>query len=177
MNPILLAILAVTVIGVICAVFLAVASKIMAVPENELAKQIRACLPGANCGACGYAGCDGYAKALAEEKGIQTNLCVPGADTVSRQLSDLLGVEFQDVVEQVAMVKCRGDWIIAECRVAPLRVCSIPDTAPAPMAALALAIVRLSVRSMPSALRTALRMWIRASASAAGCVRKRAPAI
>jgi electron transport complex protein RnfB len=109
MSPILLAVLSVTAIGVICAVILAVASKLMAVPENELAKQIRACLPGANCGACGYAGCDGYAKALAEDKSVKTNLCIPGADDVSRQLSDILGVEFQDVVEKVAMVKCRGD--------------------------------------------------------------------
>ena len=27
--------------------------------------KVRACLPGANCGACGFSGCDGYAEALA----------------------------------------------------------------------------------------------------------------
>ncbi len=64
---------------------------------------------GANCGACGFAGCDGYAKALCENPDTPTNLCIPGADGVSRQLSDILGVEFADVVEQVAVVHCSGD--------------------------------------------------------------------
>ena len=63
---ILIPILAVTVIGLICAVGLAVASSVMAVKEDTRFTEIRACLPGANCGACGYTGCDGYAKALLE---------------------------------------------------------------------------------------------------------------
>ena len=63
---ILIPILAVTVIGLICAVGLAVASSAMAVKEDTRFTEIRACLPGANCGACGYTGCDGYAKALLE---------------------------------------------------------------------------------------------------------------
>jgi Na+-translocating ferredoxin:NAD+ oxidoreductase RNF subunit RnfB len=109
MNPILLAALVVAGIGAACAVMLVVASKFFAVEENETAKKIRECLPGANCGACGYAGCDGYAKALAEEKGIKTNLCIPGSDGVSKQISDILGVEFEDVVEQVAVIHCYGD--------------------------------------------------------------------
>ena len=47
--------------GVICAVMLSVASKVMAVPVDERIPKIRECLPGANCGACGYAGCADYA--------------------------------------------------------------------------------------------------------------------
>ena len=109
MNEILTAVIPVVIIGAICAVVLAVASKIMAVKENEKIPQIRECLPGANCGACGFAGCDGYAKALAENEGTATNLCVPGGDSVSRKLSEILGVEFEDVVEQVAVVRCAGD--------------------------------------------------------------------
>ncbi|MDD6225002.1 MAG: RnfABCDGE type electron transport complex subunit B [bacterium] len=108
MEAILTAVIPVTVIGLICAAVLVAASKIMAVKENEKIPQIREKLPGANCGACGYAGCDGYAKALAEE-GAPVNLCVPGGDTVAKELSELLGVEFQDVVEQVAVVHCSGD--------------------------------------------------------------------
>lgn len=108
MNTILIAILSVTCIGVLCAVMLVVASKVMAVNEDTRISAVRECLPGANCGACGYAGCDGYAKALVEDE-VKTNLCVPGADAVARQLSEVLGVEFEDVVEQVAVVKCRGD--------------------------------------------------------------------
>ena len=64
MNEILTAVISVVIIGAICAVVLAVASKIMAVKENEKIPEIRECLPGANCGACGFAGCDGYAKEI-----------------------------------------------------------------------------------------------------------------
>ena len=64
MNEILIPILAVTMIGLICGVGLAVASHVMAVKEDERFPAIRECLPGANCGACGFTGCDGYAKAL-----------------------------------------------------------------------------------------------------------------
>ncbi|NLT14254.1 MAG: ferredoxin, partial [Clostridiales bacterium] len=50
MSTVVMAILAVTVIGVICAVMLAVASKVMAVKTDEKAAELREALPGANCG-------------------------------------------------------------------------------------------------------------------------------
>lgn len=109
MTEILTAVIPVVIIGVICAAVLVVASKIMAVKEDERFPKVRDCLPGANCGACGYAGCDGYAKALCEDGSVPTNLCIPGADGVAKQLSEVLGVEFEDVVEQVAVVHCSGD--------------------------------------------------------------------
>jgi Na+-translocating ferredoxin:NAD+ oxidoreductase RNF subunit RnfB len=108
MNPVLLAVAAVAAIGIICAVMLTVASKVMAVRTDERADTIRDVLPGANCGACGFAGCDGYAAALIREGGARTNLCVPGGDAVSRQISEILGVPFVDVVEQIAVVHCGG---------------------------------------------------------------------
>ncbi len=109
MNPILLAVIVVSAVGILCAIMLVVAAKFFAVEENEKVGQIRECLPGANCGACGYAGCDGYAKALTEEEGIKTNLCIPGGDGVAKQISSILGVEFEDVIEQVAVIHCYGD--------------------------------------------------------------------
>ncbi|MDR1131043.1 MAG: RnfABCDGE type electron transport complex subunit B [Oscillospiraceae bacterium] len=109
MNAVLLAVLSVTVIGVLCAAMLAAASKIMAVEGDGQFSELRACLPGANCGACGYAGCDAYARALVEAPGVKANLCVPGADSVSRRLSALLGVAFEDVIERTAIVRCSGD--------------------------------------------------------------------
>ncbi|HIT57182.1 MAG TPA: RnfABCDGE type electron transport complex subunit B [Candidatus Galloscillospira stercoripullorum] len=109
MNPILLAIVSVVIIGLICAVVLVVASKVMAVEEDPKMGLIRECLPGANCGACGYAGCDGYAKALADGSETRTNLCIPGADAAAHAISDVLGVAAADVVEMVAVVRCNGD--------------------------------------------------------------------
>ncbi|MBQ8133431.1 MAG: RnfABCDGE type electron transport complex subunit B [Clostridia bacterium] len=109
MDAILTAVIPVVIIGVICAAVLVIASKLMAVKEDERFPVVRECLPGANCGACGFAGCDGYAKALCENPDTPSNLCVPGADAVSKKLSEILGVEFEDVVEQVAVVHCAGD--------------------------------------------------------------------
>ena len=109
MEAILTAVIPVVIIGVICAAILVIASKVMAVKEDERFPAVRECLPGANCGACGYAGCDGYAKALCESENVPTNLCIPGADSTAKQLSEILGVEFADVAEQVAVVHCAGD--------------------------------------------------------------------
>lgn len=96
-------------IGAVCAVILVLASVYMNVPVDETASGIRENLPGANCGACGYAGCDGYAEALASGAETETNLCVPGGDAAARVIAETLGVEFADVVERVAFVKCTGD--------------------------------------------------------------------
>ena len=104
---ILVPIIAVCIIGLICGVGLSVASSVMAVKEDERFPAIRECLPGANCGACGYTGCDGYAKALLEP-GTKTNLCVPGSTAVAKKLSEVLGVEAEDVVEKKAVLHCSG---------------------------------------------------------------------
>ena len=106
MTDILFAVLIVTGIGLVCGIILAVVSKFTRVEVDEQVEKLRACLPGANCGACGYTGCDGYAFAL--KNGAKTNLCVPGADAVAKDIADILGVEAEDVIEQVALVKCTG---------------------------------------------------------------------
>ena len=97
MMEILIPILAVTVIGLICAVGLAVASSVMAVKEDTRFTEIRACLPGANCGACGFSGCDGYAAALSEGKTKETNLCAPGGADAAKGVAAVLGVEAGDI--------------------------------------------------------------------------------
>lgn len=99
----------VSAIGLLCALLLVIADKFMAVKEDDRVAKVRECLPGANCGACGFTGCDGYAKALIETPGTKTNLCVPGSDAVAKQIASILGVEAEDVIEQIAYVHCHGD--------------------------------------------------------------------
>ena len=108
MNPILSAVLIVGGIGLVCSVLLVVANYFFRVEEEELTKQIRECLPGVNCGACGYTGCDQYAKDLALGKAA-ANLCIPGSESVAKKLSDLLGVEVTVEELKVAFVKCHGN--------------------------------------------------------------------
>ncbi len=90
-------------IGLVLAIVLSLASKFFAVPTDEKVEKIRECLPGANCGACGYSGCDGYAEALAT--GAEPNLCTPGGAATADALSKVLGVEI-DVDEKIAVVHC-----------------------------------------------------------------------
>ena len=105
---ILTALLVVAVVGLFAGILLAVASHFFAVPENEVAKKVRECLPGANCGACGFAGCDAYAEAVADGK-AEANLCIPGGADVAAQLSEVLGVEISAGAAKVARVNCSGD--------------------------------------------------------------------
>ena len=102
--PILIPLLVLGVIALICAILLTVSSVLFGVKENEKVAAVRDCLPGANCGACGYSGCDGYAKALGEGKTNNPSLCVPGGDGVACELGAIMGLEAQDVVERVAYV-------------------------------------------------------------------------
>ena len=115
-EAVITAVAAVALIGVLCAVGLVAASVFMSVQENETEIKIRECLPGVNCGACGYSGCDGYAKALANEKGVKTNLCTPGSDKVAKSISDILGTDYEETVEMVATVRCCGDCKTTEKR-------------------------------------------------------------
>ena len=108
LTDILIAVAIVAGAGLLCGILLAVASHFMAVKTDEKKSAVRECIPGVNCGACGYTGCDGYAAALCNGE-APVNLCVPGADAVSRKLSETLGVEYADVVEKVAFVHCNGD--------------------------------------------------------------------
>lgn len=106
---ILIATIIVAAIGFVCALMLVLAAKFFAVPENKVFTEVRECLPGANCGACGYAGCDGYAKSLAENDSERTNLCIPGGDATARTIARILGREPETVIEQVAVIHCYGD--------------------------------------------------------------------
>ena len=108
MQAFIIPIAAAGAIALIAALLLSLAAKFMAVPVNETQTAIRAELPGANCGACGFAGCDDYAAALAEGGDVKTNLCVPGADAVAAAIAAILGQDAEDVIEQVANVRCSG---------------------------------------------------------------------
>ena len=114
--PILIPVGILTGIAIVCAVILTLANKFFGIKEDERFLAIRDALPGANCGACGFSGCDAYAKALAEGKTEATNLCIPGGDKAASEIAGVLGVEAQDVVEKVAYVACNGNCSATERR-------------------------------------------------------------
>lgn len=102
-------ILIVVAIGFVAALILTIASKVFFVPVDETFANLRAELPGANCGACGYAGCDDYANALAEDHTLSCSKCPVGGAEVAAKLAEVLGVEASSADKQVAFVRCNGN--------------------------------------------------------------------
>ena len=76
-----------TGIGVIAGLMLALAARFIKQKSNEVLLQIREALPGFNCGACGYPGCDPYAKAIFED-GARIDLCRPGRKETLNKLEE-----------------------------------------------------------------------------------------
>lgn len=108
MNPILSAILVVTAIGIIGAVILVAASVLMHVPVDERVEKITDALAGANCGACGYAGCADYARSIVED-GTPINRCTPGGNASATAIAEIMGMETEEAVLHKAVVACSGD--------------------------------------------------------------------
>ncbi|MDR2524696.1 MAG: RnfABCDGE type electron transport complex subunit B [Oscillospiraceae bacterium] len=104
---ILLPILIVAGIGLVAGVGLAIAAAALHVPRNEQVELLLAALPGANCGACGYSGCAGYAEAIAGANAA-ANLCIPGGAKTAAALGAVLGAEVGRVAEKRAFVRCNG---------------------------------------------------------------------
>lgn len=102
-------IIIVVAIGLVAAVILTIASKLFFVPVDETFAKIRAELPGANCGACGYAGCDDYANALAEDNTVSCSMCPVGGPDLVVALAAALGVEAGSAEKEVAVVLCNGN--------------------------------------------------------------------
>jgi len=103
-SPVLLTV----IVAIVCAVLLTIASIVFFVPVDETASKIRAVLAGANCGACGYAGCDDYANALAADHDLPCDKCAPAGAAATAAIAEILGVAAGSAVPKVAMVKCSG---------------------------------------------------------------------
>ncbi|MBQ3343679.1 MAG: ferredoxin, partial [Kiritimatiellae bacterium] len=56
-----IAIICIAGVGLVAAIALAIADRYLSVKEDPRIGMVTAALPGANCGGCGFAGCDGYA--------------------------------------------------------------------------------------------------------------------
>lgn len=94
-------------VGLLIGLLLGFAGKAFEVEVDEKEIAVRDCLPGNNCGGCGYAGCDALAKAIANGEAGAGSCPVGGAD-VAAAIAEIMGSEVS-VVKKVAFVKCSGD--------------------------------------------------------------------
>ncbi len=94
-------------LGLIFGLVLSLAAKVFHVETDPRLEKLNDALPGANCGGCGYAGCNAYAEAvLAGEAAI--GLCASGGNECAAIMSEVMGVSFEALERKVALVRCSG---------------------------------------------------------------------
>ena len=110
MSSIITPAIIVAAMGLVFGVILTIAAKIMAVPVNEKVAQVQEAMPGANCGACGFPGCDGYASALGDGEVDDITRCPVGGPDLVAKLGEILGIEAGNTEPETAMVMCKGHY-------------------------------------------------------------------
>ena len=136
MNIILITTLVIAVIGIIVAAALVFTGKKFAVEVDEREQAVRAQLPGNNCGACGYAGCDALAAAIAKGE-APVNACPVGGAPVAQAVGDIMGQKADALERKAAFVACKGTCGVTknqgryigfqDCRAAALSGLNITD--------------------------------------------------
>ena len=107
MTEVLIAIGILGGLGLIFGLILAAASKLFYVETDPRLDALNECLPGANCGGCGYAGCGGYAEAVLSGE-AEIGKCNSGGNECAQEMARIMGVEAGEVKRKVALVRCSG---------------------------------------------------------------------
>jgi len=127
MNPtdILFPILCIGGLGIVLGIGLGFAGKIFHVEVNPKVTEVLEALPGANCGACGFAGCANLAELIADGN-APINACPVGGGALVEKIAAIMGAEVGKTEKRVAYVKCAGNFSdavyrydyygIADCR-------------------------------------------------------------
>ena len=147
---VLIAAVALGGLGLAFGIILSVAFNRLAVEIDPREAEILELLPGANCGACGFPGCQGLAEALAKGK-AEANACVAGGPETVKKIARILGVEIEPKAELVAFVACRAGAKQAALRIARQPLFFIPGTRRAFTDAWVWAAARRYARLTPSA--------------------------
>lgn len=107
-TAILYAVVVLGGMGVLFGLILTFADKNFAVPVDERVAKVREAVAGANCGACGFAGCDAYAEAVVSGEASIT-ACTPGGKKTAEALAEIMGQTVGDVPSNVARLLCQGE--------------------------------------------------------------------
>ena len=107
MELILITTAVITVIGLVVGAGLVATGKKFAVQVDEREAAVREALPGNNCGACGFAGCDALAAAIAKGEAPVSG-CPVGGAPAAQKIAVIMGTEAGDVLRKVAFVRCKG---------------------------------------------------------------------
>lgn len=95
-------------LGVVFGIALAIVASKFVVKVDPKVELVREALPGANCGACGFAGCMGYAEAVVANADVAPNLCAPGKAATADKIAQITGKKADAVDPKIARVFCQG---------------------------------------------------------------------
>ena len=136
MEIILITLGVLTAVGLLVGLGLVFTGRKFHVDVDEKEQAVRAELPGNNCGACGFAGCDALAAAIAKGE-APVNSCPVGGNPVAEKIGAIMGVDAGEVEKKVAFVMCKGscdvtknqgNYIgIQDCRAAVLSGMNLTD--------------------------------------------------
>lgn len=100
-------------LGLLFGALLGIASIVFRVKTDERVEKIIACLPGANCGGCGYAGCANFAQAVVDGAAA-VNGCPVSNAAQKAQIAEVMGQSAQESEKLCATVLCSGAYGVAE---------------------------------------------------------------
>ena len=139
MNLVIISAAVVAAVGIVVGIGLGLFGEKFKVEVDEKEAAVREALPGNNCGACGFAGCDAMAKAIAQGK-APVNGCPVGGEGCAKAIGDIMGVAAE-----------RYSITIRESRTAVWQVpFRVPATRPAPTDVWVMVPAYLPAISMPS---------------------------
>ncbi len=85
------------------------ANKTFHVAVDPRVEQVNEALPGANCGGCGYVGCNEYAEAVVAGE-IPPDKCTVGGSSCAEELAKILGVDLEQSFSQRPVVHCGATY-------------------------------------------------------------------
>lgn len=101
-------------LGIVFGIALAIVAAKFMVKVDPKVEQVRETLPGANCGACGFAGCMGYAEAVVGNPDVAANMCAPGKSPVAEKIAVITGKKAEKVEPKIARVFCQGGTSLSQ---------------------------------------------------------------
>jgi len=102
------AVLSLASLGLLIGAGLAYASVKLHVDVDPRIEKLEDMLPGVNCGACGFPGCNGFAAAIVNDNADITK-CAPGGNELAVKIGEIMGREAETIDEKkVAFVYCGG---------------------------------------------------------------------
>lgn len=120
------------VVGLLMGLLLVFASETFKVEVDPRETAVRECLPGNNCGACGFAGCDAMAAAIVKGE-APVNGCPVGGAPVGEKVAVVMGVVAgPELIKKVAFVRCAGTCDVQKpkCNYVGIESCEAAMTLP-----------------------------------------------